>query len=195
MYSQVKELPEAIQRALSSIGYHSSDVKIEVKDKVSPQVSGGAGQRGVFVMVDLVNNKIKTIQGSWGGANMFNPGNIVDNCDQPIMLNDGIVAISGSTGNKTFATLYVSSANVVKTLPVANITPRQRWILYTMLAYNSAGRKREYEHVAKGPTEEEFATLKQLGFITIAKNGAMKITTNGKNAIGRQGIQSIPYSE
>lgn len=195
MYSQVKELPEAIQRALSSIGYNRSDIAIEVKDKVSPQVSGGDGQRGVFMMIDLANNNFQKIQGSWGGANAFNPGNIVDNCDKPVMLNDGIVAVSGSTGYKTFATLYVSNANVVKTLPVVDITPRQKWILFTMLTLTSAGRKNEYKRVSKEPTEEEFLALKQLGFITIAKNGAMKITTNGKNAIGRIGLQQVPYSE
>jgi len=195
MYSKVKDLPNIIQKALSNIGYNKSDIEILVRDKISPMNAGSSGQKGFFTMINLATSDVKSISGSYGGSNIFNQDNIVDNCDQSVPLNDGVVALKGSTGYKTFATLYVNNANVISTLPNTEVTPRQRWILYAMHGLTSAGRKNEFARAKKPPTIEEFKALEAMGFITIAKNGSMRITTNGKNASNRTIGQYVPYSD
>src|SRR5258708_7518672 len=117
MYVSLKDLPDTIVSALSSVGYHSKDINVEAQETVSMFDSGGAGRRGFVVLVDIATGRCERHLGSWGGSNMFNPRNAVDLDTQERAIIPGMAVIKGSEGERTYATLYLHPDNLVKMLP------------------------------------------------------------------------------
>lgn len=180
MYVRTKDLPSSITCALSAVGYRRADINIEASETTSMRVSSGAGRRGFVVLVDIATGRTEQHTGSWGGANMFNPKNAVDldGTERPII--PGMAVISGSEGEKVFATIYLHPENIAKLLPAKpEVTEREAQILYCM-GYKSGYRRTELERM--GTTPAELDSLVARGFLTRNNKAAMSLTTTGRNA-------------
>ncbi len=180
-YVKVKELPEALQSALHECGYRAADVQIKIKESESIHASGGQGYRAFAVVVNMTNGETKQYVGSWGGANPFNPTNRVDlDTRNYIIPKDGAV-IRGSTGGSsgsTDATITLSPLNILPILEGGkNLSPEETRVLGVMYSYTSAYRKPILEKA-----KIQVDALVEKGYIKRAKNGALSLTTSGKNA-------------
>lgn len=186
MYSKVKDLPETIQSALSSLGYTRADIELKVKESISPFIGGGDGYRGFCVILDIVTGEKDVKLGSYGGSNAFNPGNQVD-CDTAcykIPANTAVIKGSSGGGHPVSASITLSPDNVIKALPLkTELTPREKWLLYVLKAYTSQGRKEEFRRNNDIPTLADLKRLEGLGFLKVNKAGAAQITTEGKNVV------------
>lgn len=194
IHSKVKDLPETIQAALRSIGYHRQDITIEGRQDIDPGVVGGAGRKGFCMIVNMTTGEKKTLFGSWGGSNMFNSGNQVDNDRKSYDIPPNFCVIKGSIGDKTYASMYIRPSNMVMFLPAkVELEPRDRWLLYTFDALTSPGHKDEWRRRNDPPSEDDLNRLASLGYLKRAKNGATSITTDGKNALGRKAGETIRH--
>jgi hypothetical protein len=177
------------------VRYGATDIEVIAAESVSPSGISGDGMRAFVVIVDLASGQCKSMQGSWGGPNMFNPQNQVDldRADYPIP--EGVAVVKGTTGYpRTFATLYLAPQNVAKLLPApVELDARDQWILYTFDGLSSKGRRWEWDRERDQPSEADLNRLAAHGFLKRAKNGATQITTEGKNALGRRGGQTIDH--
>ena len=137
MYARVKDLPDCIQTALRAVSYGRPDISIEASERVSPMDPGSDGRRGFCMIVELATGRTEHHQGSWGGANMFNPQNRVDLDRNTYQIHEGVAVISGSTGYKgTYATVALNAANMALLLPPApEVTEREQDILTASVAH------------------------------------------------------------
>jgi hypothetical protein len=191
MYVLVKDLPARIQRAIASIPYHQKEIDCEVRDSVSLQVSGSQGQRGFAITIDLATGSTERFDGSWGGSNMFSPTNRVDNDDRSRVLGDNVVVLKGSTGNRTYVTLYLGSDKLIPKTEVVQLPVKSRQILYCFRALKSGVYRNEALAKIKA-TEEEINNLIASKHLKRDGRGTM-ITMEGKNAI--DGVHSMPSEE
>lgn len=188
VYTQVKDLPESIQSALSSLGYGRKDIKIEVSESISPSVGGGDGLRGFCCIVNIETGERKTDVGSWGGQSMFaeSASNRVDSDHNSYIIPPNFAVIKGSSGRDrpVYATITISSSNVIKALPEkVELSARDQWVLYTFKALTSAGRKNEWERENDKPSEADLIRFAASGWIKRRSDGACSITTEGKNIL------------
>lgn len=195
IHVKVADLPETLINSLKNLGYHKNDIPLEGKEKISPQVPGGKGRRGFCVIVNIATGETKQMMGSWGGSNMFNPNNQVDLDDTPYTIPAGFAVIKGVSGYKgVIATITVPPDNVAKFLPEKKeLDPRDKWILYTFSALTSAGRKKEWEREDDIPSEDDLNRLAAEGYLKRSKNGASRITTDGKNAVADRGYNWVSH--
>ena len=196
VYQKVRDLPPAIQRVLRSVNYGRTDIGIEAHETVCRSYGSADGCRAFVAIVDLATGQETIEWGSWGGPNMFNPQNAVDldRADYPIPPN--VVVVHGHIGMKTYATLSVRPDALVKWLPPApELTARDRWVLWTFKGLTSAGRRNEWERQGSTPSETELDALAARGLLKRAKNGATQITTEGRNALGHDAGQSVPFAK
>jgi hypothetical protein len=180
MYVPTKTLPDSIRKALRSVGYGKADIDVKIGDHFMAPSSYGAGHRAQVIVVDLVSGRMQHETGSWGGQNIFQ-ARPVDEPGGRSRLPPGFIALtSGMTG---IWHLHVHPENAAKFLPeAAEVTPRQKWILYTFNALTSAGRKNEWDRAGRhAPHPEELQELLDRGLLKANKAGAMQITTDGKN--------------
>lgn len=201
-YAKVRELPESLQAALKSVGYARPDVEIQAKEKASRFSGGWSGQRAFCCIVDMATGRFETDHGSWGGSNMFNPGNAVDNDTNTYTIPPNVAVITGSSGGRgTFADITLRPDAIAPLLPAkAEVSPREAWIIYTFAHLTNAGRKNEWarhdlasgkRHVA--PSEAELDALAARGFLKRARNGATQITTEGRNT-EKNRYATVPYA-
>lgn len=179
-----RELPECLQSALRSCGYARKDIPCIARETASMVGYSGEGRKAFVVLVDLATGRTESHEGSWGGANMFNPSNAVDldTAERPII--PGMAVIKGTRGyHGVFADIYLHPENVAKLLPAKpEVTEREASILGTF-GYKP-GYRQEYWREMKVATEE-LDSLVARGFLSRNKAGAISITTQGKNAKGR----------
>lgn len=188
MYSKVKDLPETIQSALSSLGYTRADIELEVKESVSPFIGGGDGYRGFCCILDIVTGERDVKVGSWGGSNIFaqSQSNPVDQDTQSYNIPSNVAVIKGSQGGNrpTYATITLSPGNIIKALDAKpDVSPRDKWILSVIKGYTSAGRKEEFRRNNDIPSLCDLRELESKGFLKVNKAGAAQITTEGKNVV------------
>jgi hypothetical protein len=207
MYSLVTDLPELVQRELKGVGYGRKDIDITASETASAFSSSGRGLRGFCIIIDLSKGDVKHMQGSWGGANMFNPTNQVDLDSKSYVIPENVIVINGSSGdgNPVYARLTVAPSNIAKFLPTkSELTERQATILYTYKGLNSRGRKDYWDRVSFSsgfngeaimpkPSEGELDELAGMGLLKRSKSGATQITTDGKNAYESCGIKVRTY--
>ncbi len=185
-YVQVSDLPQAIQAALSAVGYARKDISLEARESISPSVAGGQGSRGFFVTCNLATGARSAVSyGSWGGANMFNKDNQADMDHEAHVIPFNGAVIKGSSGNTVFATVYVNPDNLAKMLPAkTDVSADEARALGVMLGYKASYRKDEYERLGLS-----FEALKPgliaKGLIKVNAAGSATITTEGKNAAKR----------
>ena len=182
MYIQVNSLPYHLQSALGSLDYKRKDISIEGKEQTSIQCAGGEGQRAFAMWIDFNSGKRTLYEGSYGGPNKHNPDNIVDMDGSPRDVTIHGAWIIGMQGNKTTARLVVHPYVLGKLLPKtpSGMTNREQRILAIFRSYKPAYRAKVLTSMfAK---EEELNSLVQRGFLKRSSNGAVQITTDGKNA-------------
>jgi hypothetical protein len=180
---RTKELPDTLREALRQIGYSGQDVPVEVTTEVSPYSPAGEGSRGFSAVVELSTGRSKVHHGNWGGGSPATQAQVdVDDRESPLL--PGFAIIKGSTGNRTFATIYLNPENVAKYLPApVSLTDRELGILAQFRALSSAGRKDEWQRFpASKPSDEEIDSLVAKGLLSKNKAGAVSLTTDGKNA-------------
>jgi hypothetical protein len=184
LYIEVKTLPDSIKDALASVGYHRGDIDVEVSTQGRIGMAFGDGHRGVTVVVNLATGERKVQYGSWGGANPFVQNKFDDNPDARPELSPGTVCIHGSTGHRNIVHLIVHPDNAAPLLPEkVELSDRQKKILAQFRSLTSRGRKDQWEREpGDRPTEAELDELVAGGFLKRNKAGAIKITTEGRNA-------------
>jgi hypothetical protein len=180
-YVKVRELPDTLQSALSSVGYAKGDVQILIQETESLAFAGGDGYRGFASVVNISTGERKEMQGSWGGANPFNPTNMVDLNYEKYPIPKDVAVIRGFTGGAsgiTHATITLSPQNVMPVLQsTSELGDDEKHLLAIMRGHKPAYRK-PYLDAAKEMVE----TLVERGYISRSKNGALTLTTKGKNA-------------
>ncbi|KPK27036.1 MAG: hypothetical protein AMK69_11035 [Nitrospira bacterium SG8_3] len=182
MHVRTKELPDCLQRALDSVSYHRKDVSVEGKTETQINVFSGEGAKAFAIILNLGTGERKTIWGSWGGANMFNPHNQVDldGSSHKIPINGAVIL--GSIGHSTWATIVVHPENIQKLLPAPEETTElEKGILSIYQGIISSYRKQELARI--GATVEMVDTLVGRKLLKRNKAGSVQITTEGKNAI------------
>lgn len=183
-YIRVKDLPETLQSLLKACDYHRSDICVNVKETESLLCPGGSGYKGFTIIVNLSTGESRWLNGSWGGANMFNPTNAVD-LDQTMytLPNDCAIikgTIGGTTGS-TFASITIPPSNASKYLPESNtLSDKDKSILGVYRSYKPSYRKDELYRI--GCTQEDLDILISQGYLKRDGRG-IQITTKGKNSI------------
>ncbi len=110
--ADVKSLPPQIQKMLKSIGFNGQRVDIKTAEEVSPFNAGWEGRQALFVIFDLASGKVVTQKiGSFGGANMFNRDNQVDNDRNYYKIPDGAGVFEGYVG-ATFGSITINPRNM-----------------------------------------------------------------------------------
>lgn len=199
MYLKTKQLPAILQNALSSVGYKRADIEVSVKSEVSIHGLGGAGYRDFAVLINLETGESKRHNGSWGGANMFNPSNSIDldTSMHTIPIGGAVILGSEGGGSPVSATIYVSSQNVFPALnePKLELSQIEMGVLKV---YDSirGGVRQDYltgYKTGRGHYLETPLTatgliyvqdhLKSMGLIKVTKSGGVSITTEGKNCL------------
>jgi hypothetical protein len=185
MYVEVKSLTPAVQSALKAVSYGSRDIQVITTDKVSPSVAGGDGQRGFVIVINLTTGKREHVTGSWGGANMFNPTNVVDlDTGQYVIPTDGVV-IKGTTGYpRTFATLYTTATGNLLPAATGDVETLTDVELQALYCHKSikGGQYRREEMTRRGVGPSTVDSLVDRGYLKRNRAGAVSITTKGKNA-------------
>jgi hypothetical protein len=184
-YVSVKGLPTSVQSALSGLGYGSKDIEVITADSVSMSGAGGNGRRDFVTLINLSTDASETHWGSWGGQNMFNPTNAVDNDDRsyPLPLNGLIVKGSVGGGRPVHARIYVSADMAPKVItagPAETLTAQQVEALRIFKSYKSSYRTDYLRRAGIG--DDIIAGLVASGHLSQNKAGARQITTLGKNA-------------
>lgn len=187
-YADVKDLPDVVKSALESVGYHRKNV--EVKTCVSVQLGdsgSGGGQRSFTTLVDLANGKYTTSYGSWGGVNMFDRSNPVDNDEQQYPLPPNGAAIKGSIGGShpVFAQIYIPAAMRSKILTAA-VEPVPKVELDALYCHGriKGGAYRRDELRRREVPARVVDDLVARGLLARNRAGATSITTAGRNALG-----------
>lgn len=184
----VKDLPDVLRRALKAVGYGRPHISVESRDRYTPAMSSGDGLKAFTAVVNLQDETFKVFEGSWGGANIFNPGNAVD-LDQtarPIPPNGAV--IQGTTGGNhpTWAVIRLHPDNVNKLLqegPEITLTKEEESALSIISGITSSYRKSEFERAGIGTYSRDnphVQSLAQKGLIKITGTGMMT-TLAGKN--------------
>jgi len=177
MYVKVSELPDCLQKALSSVGYHRPDISVVTAEHVSLFDAGSSGRRGFVILVNLSTGEQRTTLGSWGGSNAYNPHNAVDLDTNPYDLPENGAVIRGSEGDgPVLANLYLNPKNIAPWLPSVNdVTSEEKEILAQFRSLKPA-----YRNITGKETIVQ--SLVSRGYLKRNKVGATQITTEGKNA-------------
>lgn len=187
-YLKVKELPPAMIRALSDVGYGRKDIEIKIQEKIEPRPPSADGRKG-FVAVCFLDDsaKVEIRWGSYGGSNPFTKS--VDDIQGSIDIPRNVAFIlglsSGGHGYPAYATAHVHPGNMNPSLLPApsDISDREKKILAIFKSLKSSYRK-EYLDQMK-VKNEEIQSLIDRGFLKKNKAGSISITVEGKNNAGR----------
>lgn len=183
MYVETSELPECLQRALSSAGIGRKDIRVEAAETYTQRAPSGDGMRGFTTVVNLATGQRESIVGSWGGSNAFSPGNAADNDGAERPLPEGFAIVQGTMGYKPYACVLLNPKNFAPMIPAKpEMSDRLRMLVTIYASLNSAGRKHYFErHSSHKATEAELSELVRLGMITRTKSGAITVTAIGRN--------------
>lgn len=187
MYVELKSVNPHLRTALDSVGYGCKDVQVEAAETVDPTVGGGSGARGFVTIVNLDTGARQTVNGSWGGANMF-AHSPVDGTEERITIPPNGAVIKGTRGYpRTFATVYAHPTAVgAHLLPSGApaddlLTDVEKSALGAFVCLKSGEYRREA--LARcGATAEVLGSLVLRGYLKRNRAGATQITTKGKNA-------------
>jgi len=181
---RVRELPQVIQDALNSAGFHRDDIQVHVQEEFEPRPPSADGRKGFVAACNLSTNDFKITWGSWGGSNTFTQ--TVDDVEGSMPIPKDGAFITGLSnagpGLPGFARIYVSPANVNPTLlpPVHNVTEKEAKILAIFRSLKSGYRK---EYLGRmGVVDAEVDSLVERKYLSRNKAGATSITTEGRNA-------------
>jgi hypothetical protein len=186
MHIAVKELPEILQRALKSVDYNKKDINVQSRETTSVYCAGGQGRQGFAIIVNMASGDMRRMNGSWGGANMFNPNNAVDLCNESIALVENMAVITGAIGYpSTYASIDIAPTNFARLLPSGEqveLSETELKVLAIHRGIKSSYRRDEFRRAGIANVDEIINSLVARGFLSRNKNGAVAITTSGKNA-------------
>lgn len=187
MFVKVNELPKSLQSALSSNGYHRSDIEVIAKETTSLNPDTAfEGNRGFTCAVNLGSGQHQSLKGSWGGANPFE--NTIDHNDTQMPIEPNMAIVKGENGGRgSFARIYVAPGTMARFLPAlkAELTEAQGVVLHCLKTLKSSYRRDEARRYGVKNSVYEATTIElaNLGYAKISSNGATQITTEGKNAL------------
>lgn len=205
MYVKITDLPQTLRNALAKVGYRRVDVRVEAREDYVMNAGGsGQGRRTFVVAVDLATGASERRDGSWGGANMFNPQNGVDLDRQSKSLPPNFAVIYGSDGDGVcVSSVHVNPATLNPLLPAAppEMPEGEQAVLCMYAGLNSRGRADCVEnwqraaHTERGVFHAQVArdrltrdiealtvSLIARGYVKRNKAGAVTVTTEGLNA-------------
>ena len=187
-YIKVSELPPSVQKGLEAVGYGRKDIEVSVRETFEPSPISADGRRGFLVACRLDDsNECRVTWGSYGGSNMFTKS--IDDVDGSFDVPKDVAFLSGMSGAgegyPAYAYLVISPKNMNPTLlpPVASVTKREAKILAIFRYLRSSARKEYLNRMRASGAEVD--SLVARGFLSRNKAGAMSITTEGRNAAGR----------
>jgi len=193
----VRELPQALQRALLSVGYKRKDIRVEPDTTYSPSegTAGASGQRGFIVVVNMATGQMKKEMGSWGGGNMFENKQVDQDRKEYPIPNNGAVIVGSSGGRGNFAHIKVHPSNLAAILPAGDdekLPPDEQKALNIIGGLKSGARREYFDRNRLGPYDFRanplLQSLAKKGLIKANRAGAMAITTKGRNARTRESI-------
>lgn len=195
MHIATKDLPANLQSFLKRLEYSKRDISLTAKEEISPHMSGSQGSRGYFATFDLATGESNVTEGSFGGANMFNPTNQVDLNDKQYAIPPNTIVVKGTTGYLKTASLYAHPSTVNQTmLPQGEvITEKDASILCSYRGLKS-GPYRQDALKAIGCTDTDIDSLVTRRLLKRNSAGSVAITIEGKNATsghrGPSGLRS-----
>lgn len=179
MFVDVKDLPGSIQNALKSVGYHKSNIEVEIKEKaVLSNTAYADGYRGFTQVVNIATGESQAEFGSWGGANPFET-KAVDHDNKEYVIPEGVAIIMGQSGHKVFASLILSPKNVVAGLLPSNAVVSKDFY-HVLKVFKSI--KPAYRQAELGGKDKVIEECIAAGYLKRDGRGTM-ITTAGKNAV------------
>jgi len=172
-----KELPQVFKDALKEVGYHKNDISVEVTTSVSPPFADD-GMKPFMVAMDLNQSKYKVQWGSWGMGG-----------GSKVSIPSGGAVIAGSSGGRgSFATIYVTPANVAKLIEEEDgeeLSKHEDIVLYLLRGIKSGYRAEEMERrgVPGGYSVRNpiILSLVEKGLAKANSAGAIQVTLKGKN--------------
>ncbi len=183
IYIQVRDLPSSVRNLLAGVGYNKADVCVIPKAEINPSSSGGDGYRAFFGFTKISENpeECNITYGSFGGPNMFNPQNLVDNLQKSFPIPEGICAMRGQEGGTrpVSATLYIHPNNCVKMLPEGTKLSLEEEKVLVLYRYTSAYRAEEMKRIKNANQIQQ--TLIEKGLLKKVGKG-LGLTTEGKTA-------------
>ena len=191
----VREMPPSVQRALKEVGYHKSDIAVEVASEYTIFYPAGEGRRAFCAVVNLETGQSKVLYGSWGGANPYEKPSAVDADDTHRPLPPTAVVINGVEGGTVYATIRVSPSLMPALLPPSTeVTDQEKAALNVIGGIISSYRKQEFQERKLGlygPTNPLILSLAKKGLVKILGSGGIQITTSGKNVRGSKLVETV----
>lgn len=181
-YVKVNELPGCVRKQLKKRNYHKNDIGVETATEVCPFGAGGAGRKEYVDVINLDTGEIDNFEGSWGGANPWDPKNQVDLDRNYYSIPINGLVIKGHIGYKPWASLTVRPENAPQLLPAPGSLSEQDKLILAIIHGTIGGAYRRKELARVGACLDDLERLDRGGYLKIAKNGSIRITTTGKNA-------------
>lgn len=185
MYASTSELPFCLRAVLTAVGYGKADISVKAATTVTLSDCGTEGRRAFVAIVNLETGDNQITWGSWGGSNMFNPGNAVDNDSSVHNLPPNGAVVQGSIGGSSpvYATIAVHPTALAPMLPARpELTEKEAGILRAFKSLKSGPYRKDALHALDCASEDLNALIGK-GLLKQSSNGATAITTKGKNAI------------
>jgi|TARA_Y100000310_G_scaffold335318_1_gene416993 hypothetical protein len=190
MHVKLSDLPAHVSAALKRAGHTRRDIELTPASTVDSPCAGD-GIRAVVAAIDLATGRSEVRAGSWGGTNPFEKRGADYMRSMPVP--QGAAVYLGYQGGRLsgFGRLAVNPADMSGlALPgPVGLTDDERAALYVMRARKPAYRaewlaKATQRRVSYSADDPTFAGLASKGLVKISKSKSMRITTDGKNAIG-----------
>jgi len=182
MHVKLTDLNPLVRTKCKQLGHNLADIQVHPAEEVSTNYQGNAGSRGVFCLINTRTGIEETEYGSWGGSNAFVECD-VDQGKAVVLLGD-LVALKGSTGHLNLLHLYVPP-EVYETMkqpePVA-LTREEQVVLYAHKSLKGGHYRVEHYQRNRINPATAIESLVGKGFLKQNKNGATRITPDGRNA-------------
>lgn len=189
-YVPVKDLPKFLSKALRASGYNKSDIEIVAAEEVSPPIAN-SGERAKMFSVNLITGETSPYAfSSFGGSTPLGDRHFtVLDVAQSVRIPDNAAVISGveGGGHTPFMKIYVRPEVLAPLLGSdgGELTKEQKKMLVIMKTIISSARQDEMrrrnvpgKYASSNPL---IVSLIKGGYIKENANGALMITTKGKN--------------
>ena len=189
MYLKLSEMKPAVADALRRAGHTRPDIEVVVTETID-SCGGSKGARVSLTAIRLADGFSKTQTGSWGGPNAYETR--AADYVRDMALPAGYAVYRGYEGGNLsgWGRLLMSPADVqTMALPGdSGLTDDDKLALYAMRGLKPAYRgewvrRATGGRVTYGSDDPTYAALASAGLVKVSKNGAMRITTEGKNAV------------
>lgn len=188
-YVDTKDLPAPVLEALKAVRYARENIEVRIETTVQLGTMGaGDGRRAFAVLVNMDTGEHVVRYGSWGGINMFDRENPVDNDQHEYALPPDGVAITGSTGGNhpTYAYLHIPASMTSRVLTAGPREELPKAELHALYAHGCLkGGEYRRDHLRRhGVPSTVVDDLVTRGLLKRNAAGATQITTAGRNALG-----------